>query len=157
MAFLPAQAIGASGVLAVVVTGLLLGHKAPTLQSASSRLAEQTNWRTVQFLLENVVFPLIGLQLKGLLQDVRDTDLSVGRIVLICAAVLLTTILVRVVYVLLSTALYRVGAPRMRRRAWPWSTGIVVSWAGMRGVVTLAAVFLLPSCSSGSAPSAGRT
>jgi Na+/H+ antiporter len=144
VAFLPAQAIGASGVLAVVVTGLLLGHKAPTLQSASSRLAEQTNWRTVQFLLENVVFLLIGLQMKRLLQGVRDTNLGVGRIVLICAAVLLATILVRVVYVLVSTALYRIGSPRMRRRAWPWSSGIVVSWAGMRGVVTLAAVFLLP-------------
>ena len=64
VAFLPAEAIGASGVLAVVVTGLLLGHKAPMLQSASSRLAEQTNWRTVQFLLENAVFLLIGLQMQ---------------------------------------------------------------------------------------------
>jgi monovalent cation/hydrogen antiporter len=144
VAFLPAEAIGASGVLAVVVTGLLLGHKAPTLQSASSRLAEQTNWRTVQFLLENAVFLLIGLQMKTLLQDVGDSDLSVGRIILICAAVLIATILIRVVYVMLSTALYHLGPPRMRRRAWPWSGGVVVSWAGMRGVVTLAAVFLLP-------------
>ena len=64
VAFLPAEAIGASGVLAVVVTGLLLGHKAPTLQSAASRLSEATNWRTVQFLLENAVFLLIGLQIR---------------------------------------------------------------------------------------------
>ena len=144
VAFLPAEAIGASGVLAVVVTGLLLGHKAPTLQSASSRLSEQINWRTVQFLLENAVFLLIGLQMKGLLEDVADSDLSTGRIVLICLAVLLATILVRIVYVMLATWLYHVGPPKMRRRAWPWSSGIVVSWAGMRGVVTLAAVFLLP-------------
>ncbi|MBJ7455542.1 MAG: cation:proton antiporter, partial [Thermoleophilia bacterium] len=66
IAFLPAEAIHSSGVLAVVVTGLLLGHKAPTLQSATSRLAETTNWATVQFLLENAVFLLIGLQVKGL-------------------------------------------------------------------------------------------
>ena len=65
VAFLPAEAIHSSGVLAVVVTGLLLGHKAPTLQSATSRLAESTNWATVQFLLENAVFLLIGLQVKG--------------------------------------------------------------------------------------------
>ena len=61
VAFLPAQAIHASGVLAVVVTGLLLGHKAPTLQSAASRISESINWATVQFLLENGVFLLIGL------------------------------------------------------------------------------------------------
>ena len=144
VAFLPAEAVDASGVLAVVVTGLLLGHKAPTLQSASSRLAEQMNWRTVQFLLENAVFLLIGLQMKGLVEDVADTDLSAGRVVLICGTVLLATILVRVVYCLLGTGLYHVGTPAMRRRAWPWPSAIAVSWAGMRGVVTLAAVFLLP-------------
>ena len=78
VAFLPAEAIDASGVVAVVVTGLLLGHKAPTLQSAASRLAETTNWRTVQFMLENAVFLLIGLQIQPILEDVADTDLPPG-------------------------------------------------------------------------------
>jgi NhaP-type Na+/H+ or K+/H+ antiporter len=54
-------------------------------------------WRTVQFLLENAVFLLIGLLMKSLLEDVADSDLSTGRIVLICVAVLLATILARVV------------------------------------------------------------
>lgn len=144
VAFLPAEAIHASGVLAVVVTGLLLGHKAPVLQSAASRLSESTNWRTVQFLLENAVFLLIGLQIKPILEDVGDSDLSAGRIALVCVAVLVTTILVRVVYVMAAVAAYQNGTPRMRRGAWSWANGAVVSWAGMRGVVTLAAVFLLP-------------
>jgi monovalent cation/hydrogen antiporter len=144
VAFLPAEAIGASGVLAVVVTGLLLGHKAPTLQSAASRLAESTNWRTVQFMLENVVFLLIGLQIRPILEAVGDSDLGVGRIALICAAVLLATILVRVLYVMATVWIHRHGTPRMRATSWSWSTGAVVSWAGMRGVVTLAALFLLP-------------
>ena len=144
VAFLPAEAIHASGVLAVVVTGLLLGHKAPTLQSAASRVSESINWRTVQFLLENAVFLLIGLQLKTLVQDAADTDLSGGRIALICGVVLAATILTRVAYVMGITALYRFGTPRLRRNFWGWSSGLVVSWAGMRGVVTLAAVFLLP-------------
>ena len=78
VAFLPAEAIGASGVVAVVVTGLLLGHKAPTLQSAASRLAEATNWSTVQFMLENAVFLLIGLQIRPILEAVGDSDLG-GR------------------------------------------------------------------------------
>ena len=144
VAFLPAEAIHASGVLAVVITGLLLGHKAPTLQSAASRVAEGINWRTVQFLLENAVFLLIGLQIKRLIQEVADTDLGFGQVVLICGTILLATIAVRLVWVMGATALYAAGPPRLRPRSWGWSTGLVVSWAGMRGVVTLAAVFVLP-------------
>ena len=144
VAFLPAEAIGASGVLAVVVTGLLLGHKAPTLQSAASRLSEATNWRTVQFLLENAVFLLIGLQIRPILQDVGDSELSPARIALVCVAALLVTILVRIAYVMAAVWAYKHGTRRMRRQAWGWLTGAVVGWAGMRGVVTLAAVFLLP-------------
>ena len=144
VAFLPAEAIHASGVLAVVVTGLLLGHKAPTLQSAASRVAEGTNWRTVQFLLENAVFLLIGLQVKTLIEDAADTDLSGGSVALICGVVLVATILTRVLYVMGVTALYRFGTRHLRQEFWGWSSGLVVSWAGMRGVVTLAAVFLLP-------------
>ena len=144
VAFLPAEAAGASGVLAVVLTGLLMGHKSHELQSAASRLSEAINWRTVQFLLENVVFLLIGLQIRPILQDVGDSQLSGGEIALVCAAALLVTILVRGVYVMSAVWVYRHGTARMRARAWSWSTGAVVSWAGMRGVVTLAAVFLLP-------------
>ncbi len=144
VAFLPAEATGASGVLAVVVTGLLRGHTAHRLQSAASRLSEATNWRTVQFLLENAVFLLIGLQIRPILEDVGDSDLSASRIALVCVAALLVTILVRVAWVMTAVCAYRHGTARMRREAWSWSTGAVVSWAGMRGVVTLAAVFLLP-------------
>ena len=144
VAFLPAEAIGASGVLAVVVTGLLLGHKAPLLQSAASRLSEATNWRTVQFLLENAVFLLIGLQIQPILQDVSESQLSAGRIALVCVAALLVTIVVRIAYVMAAVWAYKHGTRRMRTQAWGWSTGAVVGWAGMRGVVTLAAVFLLP-------------
>jgi CPA1 family monovalent cation:H+ antiporter len=145
VAFLPAEAIHSSGVLAVVVTGLLLGHKAPVLQSAASRVAETTNWRTVQFMLENAVFLLIGLQIRPILEDVADSALTTGRIALICAAVLAGTILVRIAYVMGAVWGYRHGTAAMRRIAWSWEAGAVVSWAGMRGVVTLAAAFLLPA------------
>ncbi|MGE0028450.1 MAG: Na+/H+ antiporter [Thermoleophilia bacterium] len=144
VAFLPAEWIGASGVLAVVVTGLLLGHKAPLLQSAASRLSEATNWRTVQFLLENAVFLLIGLQIRPILQDVGDSSLSASRIALVCVLALVVTIVVRLAYVMAAVWAYKHGTRRMRSQAWGWSTGAVVGWAGMRGVVTLAAVFLLP-------------
>jgi Na+/H+ antiporter len=144
LAYLPAEAIHASGVLAVVVTGLILGHKSPILQSASSRLSEQTNWRTVQFVLENAVFLIIGLQVPDTIRAAMGTAVGNARVVVLCAAVLVATIVTRVVWVYAVTALYRLGPARLRRSAWPWAHATLVSWAGMRGVVTLAAAFALP-------------
>ncbi|RZS30391.1 sodium/proton antiporter (CPA1 family) [Herbihabitans rhizosphaerae] len=140
VAFLPAEAIHASGVLAVVVTGLLLGHKAPILQTAASRIAENTNWRTVQFLLENAVFLLIGLQLRSIVDGIDGLGFSFGEIAVYCLVVLLAVVLTRVVWLYVITALYRL----VTGSAWSWPVATVISWAGMRGVVTLAAVFLIP-------------
>ena len=144
VAFIPAQAINASGVLAVVVTGLMLGHNSPTLQSASSRISENINWRTIAFLLENAVFLLIGLQLRGIIDDLVRMHVSTASVIVSCAAVLATTVLARIAWVFAAGALFRGGTSRMRAHAWSWPTSTVVSWAGMRGVVTLAAVLLLP-------------
>jgi Na+/H+ antiporter len=141
VAFLPAQEIKASGVLAVVVAGLIMGHKAPVLQSASSRIAENINWRTVQFLLENVVFLLIGLQIRPIINTVRHEHLTLPQVVWPCLAVLGVTILARVVWMFTVVAIMRL----MNLRVWDWRVTVVVAWSGMRGVVTLAAVFLLPA------------
>jgi len=144
IAYLPAEALHASGVLSVVVAGLLLGHKAPVLQNASSRLAERINWSTVLFLLENAVFLLIGTQLRPILGDVRSSGLPVSRIVLACVAVLLTAIVVRPLWVFPARYLIVKPAPDRSGRPSPWTSSAIVSWAGMRGVVTLAAAFALP-------------
>jgi monovalent cation/hydrogen antiporter len=144
VAFLPAEGIQASGVLAVVVMGLFLGHKSPVLQTAASRIAENTNWRSIAFLLENAVFLLIGLQLRGIIEAVADTDLTTGRIVLTCLAVLVSTVLARIVWVYGANLFFKLGPRWFQERSWPWDTSAVTSWAGMRGVVTLAAAFLLP-------------
>jgi CPA1 family monovalent cation:H+ antiporter len=141
VAFLPAEELKASGVLAVVVTGLVLGHSSPVLQSAGSRIAENINWRTVQFVLENVVFVLIGLQLRSLVDGVRADRLPWTEVLPACAVVFAATIVVRVVYVFGSVASLRLFS----HTAWTWPVATVVSWAGMRGVVTLAAAFLLPA------------
>ena len=74
VAYVAAEEIHASGVIAVVVAGLLLGHKAPVLQTAQSRIAERINWRTIAFVLENTVFLLIGLQAGWIVADVSDSD-----------------------------------------------------------------------------------
>ncbi|MEF2975710.1 cation:proton antiporter [Subtercola sp. YIM 133946] len=72
VAFMPAEALGASGVLAVVVAGLYTGHAAPSAFSAQSRISDRINWRTVQFFLESGVFLLIGLEIRTLIDHVSD-------------------------------------------------------------------------------------
>jgi CPA1 family monovalent cation:H+ antiporter len=145
VAFIPAEAINASGVLAVVVTGLLLGHKSPIVQTAASRIAENTNWRSIAFLLENAVFLLIGLELRTVIEGIADTNLSGLEIIWTCVAVLLATIAARAIWIYAVALVYRNGPQELRKSAWGWDAATVVSWAGMRGVVTLAAAFLLPA------------
>ena len=77
VAYLPAEAIHyhefhGSGVIAVVVTGLVLGHKSAVIQSAQSRVSERVNWATIQFLLENTVFLLIGLQASRIVTELSQ-------------------------------------------------------------------------------------
>ncbi|WP_211881418.1 Na+/H+ antiporter [Pseudarthrobacter albicanus] len=146
VAYLPAEAIHASGVLAVVVTGLVMGTKAPSMPNGAARLSQRSNWNTVQFLLENAVFLLIGLQVRTIIEGVRDDSLGADRIWLGCAGVLLAVLLLRPVWVFPATYLPRL-IPAVRRNdpAPSWQFPAIVSWAGMRGVVTLAAVLVLPA------------
>lgn len=144
LAFIPAELLGGSGVLAVVVAGIYLGHQSPLIQSAEARIAESINWRTIRFLLENAVFLFIGLNLSGILAGVEESDYGFWMIVALSAAILLALGVARFGLVLASTAVYEYGPRFLRRRAWGWKTSIAVSSAGIRGVVTLAAVFLLP-------------
>lgn len=140
VAYLPAEAVHGSGVLAVVVAGISLGNQLPRMMSGSSRLATHLNWRTIDFLLENIVFLLIGLQLRRILSEVAHTNLSPLMLAGICLGVLLATIASRFLWMFGSGVIrHLVG------RRWPWSYSTVIGWAGMRGVVTLAAAFVLPS------------
>ena len=143
VAYIVAEEVHGSGVLAVVVAGLVLGHKSPDIQSAASRVTERTLWRTVQFLLENVVFLLIGLQLRGLVEQARASALGNGRILLLCVAVTAVVIVVRVVWMFPAVTLLHALRGRRDEAKAPWQNIAVLSWAGMRGVVTLAAGFAL--------------
>jgi Na+/H+ antiporter len=146
IAYLPAEEVDASGVLAVVVAGLLLGHKAPVIQSATSRVFERTNWATIQFLLENAVFFLIGMQLRAIIDDLAASTLPRGQIVAAAVLTLIVVIVLRILWVFPATYLPRWLVPAIRRAdpSPPWQITALIAWAGMRGVVTLAAVFLLP-------------
>lgn len=144
-AFLLAEEVHASGVIAVVVAGVLLGARSTTVQSAASRVTERTIWRTVQFVLESVVFLLIGLQLRDLLADAMASQTDNARIAVTCAAVLVTVIVVRLLWVFPGAYLPRLVPAVRNAESSPGVANVtLVGWAGMRGVVTLAAAFTIP-------------
>ena len=144
-AYLGAEEIHASGVIAVVVAGLLLGHLSPRLQSAQARIAERLNWRTIAHVLENVVFLLIGLQARTVLDEAHQSQMGDGGIAAACLATLGTVVVLRLVWVVVVRyAISRPGIDPRTGRKPPWTSTFVLAWAGMRGVVTLAAAFLLP-------------
>ncbi len=140
VAFLPAEALGSSGVLAVVTAGLILGHRALTLQNARSRLSERINWASVQFILESAVFLMIGLQMQEIITETGNDSMSLSRVMVTSVVILVVVILLRPIWVIPSRWLLRPTA-----RALPAAEAVLVSWAGMRGVVTLAAAFLIPT------------
>ncbi len=139
---LAAEVIHASGIVAVVVAGLYLGHRLPTLMSAASRLQMGAFWRMVKFLLEGLVFLIVGLQLRSIMAAVST---PVGEVALLTAAVLGTVVVGRFIWVYPATYLPRL-IPRVRERdpAPPPNVPSVIAWAGMRGVVTLATALALP-------------
>jgi Na+/H+ antiporter len=142
-AYLPAEQLGVSGVLSVVVAGLYLGRRAPSLLSSSTRLQGQALWSMITFLLEGFVFLMIGLQLPTILDGLSDRP--TGELALTGLAVVATVVLTRFAWVYPATYLPRM-IPAVRRRdpAPPWTVPTLIGWAGMRGVVSLAAAFALP-------------
>jgi monovalent cation/hydrogen antiporter len=144
LAYLPAELVHGSGVLAVVIAGVLLGHKAPIIQTAQSRLAERINWTTIQYLLENAVFLILGLQTHAIVERVVNSSLGLPRAILVAVVVFLTVVILRPVWILSFGVILQL-TPGLSRPDAFWRNGSVLSWAGMRGVVTLAAALLLPN------------
>jgi monovalent cation/hydrogen antiporter len=145
VAYVVAERIHGSGVLAVVLAGLLLGHKSPVLQTASSRIAERLNWRTISFLLENAVFLLIGLQVRWILDDVIQSAVPLSDVVTLCVATFAAVVVLRLLWVFPARLLLvRPGPDRETGEHPSWQHTAVLGWAGMRGVVTLAAAFAIP-------------
>lgn len=136
--------IHASGVIAVVVAGLLLGHKAPIIQTSRSRLTESITWRTIAFVLENVVFLLIGLQARWILEGVQNSGLAWPLVIAACGVTLATVIIVRLLWLYSSRVALWARTGRAAHSV-PWAGATLVGWAGMRGVVTLAAAFVIPT------------
>ncbi|MCX2933090.1 Na+/H+ antiporter [Mycobacterium sp. CVI_P3] len=153
--YLVADQIGGSGVLAVVIAALILGHRSARAGYAT-RLQDEAVWRAVQLVLEAFAFFLIGLQLPAVLGEIRGMPAIV--MAGFSLAVLGTVIGVRIAWVYAFTYLPRLLSPRARsREPAPSAAGVfVVAWAGMRGVVSLAAAFGLPTTTLSGAPFPGR-
>jgi monovalent cation/hydrogen antiporter len=144
--YIASEELQSSGVVSVVVAGLLLGHKAPIVQTAQSRIAERMNWRTIAYFLENTVFLLIGLQASWILGDVSRSSVPGGRIAAVCALTLVAVVVLRIVWVFVARyLLIRPGADPDLGRPPPATFTFLLGWAGMRGVVTLAAAFVIPA------------
>ncbi|WP_369375417.1 cation:proton antiporter [Promicromonospora sp. Populi] len=107
-----AEALGASGLVAAVVAGLITGIRAARELSPQNRLSDAQNWRTVELVLEGAVFLTMGLQIKEIVTSVQRDHAGVGTAVLIAGGALLLTILVRAAYV---TPLLGILARRVRR------------------------------------------
>lgn len=99
IAFIPAEAVGASGVLAVVVAGLYSGHNGAKRFSAQARISERLNWRTLQFVLENGVFLLMGIQISGLISTVREDELSADQAVYLGLLMTVVVLAIRFLFV----------------------------------------------------------
>jgi CPA1 family monovalent cation:H+ antiporter len=139
--YLAAETVHASGVLSVVAGGLFLSYRAHEFLSAKSHVQSGSVWSTLSFLLNGFVFLLIGLQLPVVIEGLGDV--SLGQATLYAAGVSLLTIAVRIIWVFPTTYLIRLS-PSFKKNRTDWKTEMLVAWAGMRGVVSLASALAIP-------------
>jgi CPA1 family monovalent cation:H+ antiporter len=148
-AYLPAELVGVSGVLATVACGLYLGRQAPSLMEADTRVQGRAVWETLVFLLDGLVFILIGLQLPSIVMRLADRPVLglAALVLLVCGSV----VVVRFVWMFVTDWLAHPRRARALTRT-AWREDVALSWAGMRGVLSLAAALSLPFTTVSGAP-----
>jgi monovalent cation/hydrogen antiporter len=150
--FVVAEEVHASGVLAVVLAGLYLGHRSPEAHPVA-RIQDRAVWQAADTVLEATVFALIGLQLTAV---VRGVGPSVGTLTAVGLVLVLVALVARVAFVFPMTYLRPVARRRPDWTPPSWRYPAVVSWAGMRGVVSLAAAAGIPLTTMSGDPFPGR-
>jgi len=155
-AYIPAELIGVSAVIAAVTAGIYLGWYTPELTTAEVRLMGESAWEIVTFMLNALLFTLIGLQLPGILDQLgaySTTDLLWWAV-----AIWLTVVLARWIWVYPAAWLPRRISRRIRERdpMPPNSALALIAWTGMRGGVSLAAALAIPLTTDAGAPFPGR-
>jgi Na+/H+ antiporter len=154
--FIPASAAGASGVLAVVTAGVYMGWRTPELTSVQSRLQGNGVWEILTFVINALLFALIGLQLPRIMDALAGTP----RGTLIVDGLLVTAVVVatRIAWIPVAAYLPRWLFPRIRERDPypPFAWAFIVSWSGLRGAVSLAAALAIPLTTHSGSPFAQR-
>jgi monovalent cation/hydrogen antiporter len=143
-AFIPANAVGASGVLAAVTTGLYMGIKGPSVIPARIRLQGRFVWEMLDFIVNASLFVLVGLQLRAVVE--RLGSYPPAKLALYAALVSLAVILTRMAWFFTTPYLLRAldRRPSQRERRVGPRPRLILAWAGMRGAVSLAAALSLP-------------
>jgi monovalent cation/hydrogen antiporter len=156
LAYLPAEYVHVSGVLATVAAGIFLGWHSPLMVGARTRLQAAAFWEMMAFLLNGFVFITIGLQLRGILHGLSGVSLPTAC--LNAAIISVAVVLVRIAWVFAATYLPRFLFKTIRRRdPYPgWRNVVIIAWSGMRGVISLAAAFALPFALPDGRPFPGR-
>lgn len=152
LAFIPANAAQASGVLAVVTAGIYLGWRTPELTSFQTRLTGNAVWEIFTFVINAVLFALIGLQLPSILDAL--TGYAGTKLVWWGVIVTGTVMVTRLVFVPVFTYLPKrfLGSFDANNPAPPVSRAAIVAWAGMRGAVSLAAALAVPLLTNAGSP-----
>ena len=155
-AYLPAEAVEASGVLAVVTAGVFISRYSSRFFSAEVRTLGVSFWRVVEFLLNGLAFILVGLQLRKVYFQLGDYP--TGELLKDMGAIVLTIIVIRLLWVFSAAYLPLYFIPRLRRRNSypPWQQVALIGWAGIRGVDSLATALAVPLVVSAGTPFPSR-
>ena len=157
IAFIPANELGFSGVLAVVAMGLYLGRRGPRVVTAETRLQGTAMWEVLTFLLEGLIFILIGLQLPQVVQALDKGALA--RLLKVSFAVVAAMIVTRVLLLFPGAYVPRWLDRRLGRATTPyppWRHVLFTGWAGIRGGDSLVIALALPYVALHGAPLPGR-
>jgi len=149
IAYIPAEELNVSGVLATVVTGAYLGTRADGLIQPASRASGTMFWRTLIFLLESALFVLLGLELRSILGDLSSVE-PASRLAAAAAAVVAAVVAIRLAWELVVSPLgqFLPGRHAVFVRN-PWRERLVIGWGGMRGAISLAIALSLPTMLNG--------
>jgi monovalent cation/hydrogen antiporter len=155
VAFFSAQRLHVSGILAVVIAGIYYGWRAPRILTGRMRLQALPVWEMVTFILNGILFMLIGLQLPQVVQALAPG--TVTRVAKLAIAFVALIVLVRFAWVFGATYLPRLLSRTFRRKnRAPWQHTALIAWTGMRGAVSLAGALAIPLVLSNGEPFPGR-
>jgi NhaP-type Na+/H+ or K+/H+ antiporter len=155
--YIPAEELGVSGVLATVAAGLYLGWRNPETTAPRNRLQSFGLWEVLPFLLNSVLFILIGLQLPKILKSISGES-SMAAVILYGALVILAVVGTRLLWTFPATYLPRLLSRSVRERnpSPPWQQVAIIAYTGMRGAISLAAALAIPITVWGGAAFPGR-